>query len=421
MATLYKNGLVYMNGEIKRVSILVENGVIVELGDNITKPASEVVTCDNFYIFPGFTDVHVHFREPGYEYKETILTGTNAAVNGGYTNVCTMPNLKPVPDSLKNLKIELDAIERDAQIHVHPYGSITKGEKGVEVSDMEEMAPYVIGFSDDGCGVQDEGIMREAMARAKELNKPICGHCEVKNITGNGVINDGIYAKMNNIPGIPNSSEYVEVERNIKLAEETGCHFHVCHASTKETVDMVRNAKNRGIKVTCETGPQYLLLSEMDTINNGAFRFQPPLRTLRDRIALLEALRDGTIDMIATDHAPHSLEEKSRGIRNSLNGIVGLECAFPMLYTYLVKEGIISLEDLLKLMIDHPKKEFGIGSEIAPGNNAEFTIWDLDTNARINSYDFKSKGRYTPFDGKQVVAQRKLTVFGNRTWETNWK
>ncbi len=418
MNLIFKNGFVYSNGIISKKDIKVENGIITDLSNNIIETGSEeVINCEGQYILPGFTDVHVHFREPGYEYKETIATGSMAGLNGGYSHVCTMPNLNPVPDNIANLQVQLDAINRDAVINVHPYGSITKGEKGTEVSDMENMAPYVIGYSDDGCGVQNEEIMYEAMERAAKLNKPVCGHCEVKKETGNGVINDGVYSRMHNIPGIPNSSEFMEVDRNIRIAKETGCHFHVCHVSTRESIDMIREAKEDGINVTCETGPQYLLLSEMDMKDDGRYRFQPPLRSLRDRIVLLEALRDGTIDMIATDHAPHSLEEKSKGIAKSANGIVGLECAFPILYTYLVKEKVITLTDLMRLMVENPKKHFGIGSSINIGENAEFSVWDLNTLTKIDSNEFKSKGKFTPFDGKDVIAKRTLTIKGTRNWK----
>lgn len=415
---LFKEG--YLNCDMRYIyDILVSDGKIEKIGVNIDYDpgTTEVIHCYGNHIFPGFTDMHVHFREPGYEYKETIKTGSLAAINGGYSHVCTMPNLNPVPDSYNNLLLELIAIEKDSKVNIHPYGSITKNEKGLEVSDMEELASFVIGFSDDGRGVDSYDIMYEAMERAAKLNKFIAGHCEVKDITGKGIINEGTYSKMHNLYGIHNSSEYVEVERNIEIAKKTGCHFHVCHASTKETIDLVRKAKKEGVNITCETAPQYLLLSEMDMKNDGRYRFQPPLRKLEDRLALLKGIQDGTIDIIATDHAPHSYDEKSKGLKDSLNGIVGLETAFPVLYTYLCNQGIISLERLMELLVYNPKKIFGIGSEIKEGANAEFSVWNLGEHTQINSNEFKSMGKFTPFDGYDVYGVRKLTLVKDNLYD----
>jgi len=416
MKILFKNGIIYKDGELEINDILVEDEKIIKIGQSLEENV-EILDCTGMHILPGFTDVHVHFREPGYEYKETIKTGSMAALNGGYTNVCTMPNLNPVPDSLENLNVQLERIKESSVVNIFPFGSITKEEKGIVVSDIEDMSDYVIGYSDDGFGVQDYDVMKEAMTRAAKAGKIVAGHCEVKELTGSGVINDGIYAAMNDIPGIPNSSEFQELERNIEIAKETGCHFHACHISCKESVDLIRQAKKDGIKVTCETAPQYLLLSELDMSDDGRYRFQPPLRKLSDRLALLEGINDGTIDMIATDHAPHSEEEKNKGIRGSLNGIVGLECAFPMLYTYLVKQEVTSLNNLIALMADKPKEVFGIGSEIKEGNNAEFSVWDLNKVTKINAEEFETMGRFTPFDGKDVYGKRITTIMRGSIYE----
>lgn len=417
--TIFKNGIIYKNNLLQPNDIIVECGMIKGIGHNLDfdRDDTEVIDCTGKYILPGFSDVHVHFREPGYEYKETIKTGSMAALNGGYSHVCTMPNLNPVPDCVGHIDIQLDKIRTDAVVHIHPYGSITKGEKGENVSDIEALAPYVIGYSDDGFGVKEYDIMFEAMSRAAALNKPIAGHCEVKRLTGDGIIHDGKFAKANGFPGIPSASEFEEVKRNIEIAKKTDCHFHVCHASCKETIDLVRQAKLEGIKITCETAPQYLLLCDENMRDDGRYRFQPPLRTKEDKLALIGGLLDGTIDMVATDHAPHSEEEKNKGLKGSTNGIVGLECAFPLLYTYLVKEGIITLEDLLKLMINNPNEIFNIGSEIAVELPAEFNVWDLELLTKVDANKFETMGRYTPFDGYSVYGERQLTLMKGRRYD----
>ncbi len=345
-------------------------------------------------LIPGFCDVHVHFREPGFSYKETIRTGSLAAAHGGFTSVCTMPNLKPVPDSLENLSPQLDLIQHNAVISIYPYGSITVGEAGNKVSDLEALAPKVIAFSDDGFGVKDAAIMREAMVRSKALGKLIAGHCE-----------DMHYSS-------PREREWREIERNISLAYETGCAFHVCHISTTESVAIIREAKKSHIDVSCETAPHYLTLDESMIFDDGRFRMNPPVQSARDRESLLEALCDGTIDLIATDHAPHTVSEKNRGFRGSLNGIVGLETAFPVLYTHLVKSGVLSLERLVSLMCEQPRQRFGIPME------NDFSIWELESEDTICSEHFLSMGKSTPFDGWQVFARCLLTVYqGKAIWE----
>ena len=348
-----------------------------------------VVDCSEYSVFPGFVDVHVHFREPGFSYKETIASGSAAAARGGYVAACTMPNLNPVPDSLENLNVQLDAIKKDAKINVIPFGSITKGEKGNELSDLEEMAPFVCGFSDDGVGVNDRGLMKEAMQRAKALGKVISAHCE-----------DTAQAK--DSP----EAEWKQIERDVKLADETKVKYHVCHISTKESVSIIRDAKKSGVDITCETAPHYLIFSERDVKDDGKFRMNPPLRAYEDKLALLTGICDGTIDMIATDHAPHSAEEKSRGLA-SLNGIVGLEVAFPVLYTELVKSGFLRLEALLELMSYAPSKRFDIELN-------GFNVYDLKNEYEISSSEFLSKGRCTPFDKKRVFGKCIATALDGR-------
>ena len=360
--------------------------------------------------FPGFIDVHVHFREPGFTQKETIRTGSLAAARGGYVAVCAMPNLDPVPDSPEHLEEELRAIRRGAVIRVLPYGSVTRGEKGLELSDMSALAPFVAAFSDDGVGVQDEDMMRRAMLLAKDCGRLIAAHCEVNELLRGGRINDCAYARAHGIPGITNETEYKQIERDIDLARETGAAYHVCHVSTRQSVEAVRRGKARGVNVTCETAPHYLLLDDTMLRDDGAFRMNPPLRSPRDREALIEGVIDGTVDMIATDHAPHTAEEKSRGIAGSLNGIVGLECAFPVLYTGLVKTGVITLDRLIGLMSVKPSERFGI-----PLSDDDYSVWDLDAEYEIDPKEFLSMGKSTPFAGARVFGRCLKTVCGGKT------
>ena len=360
-----------------------------------------------YIIFPGFCDVHVHFREPGFSYKETIKTGSLAAAHGGYTAVCTMPNLDPVPDSKENLMPQLDAIKRDAVINVYPYGAITVGEKGETLSGMAEMANDVIAFSDDGRGVQSEEMMLRAMTESKRLSKIIAAHCEVNDLLHGGYIHDGEYARAHGHRGISSESEWREIERDIRLSEETGCALHICHISTKESVDLIRRAKARGVDVTCETGPHYLLLDDGDLREDGRFKMNPPLRSQEDKEALIAGIVDGTIDMIATDHAPHSAEEKSRGLEKSAFGIVGLETAFAAMYTGLVKTGVITMERLVELMAINPRRRFGI-----PYSRDEYTVWDMDAEAVVDVNEFLSLGRATPFLGKVFSGKCVMTVCG---------
>ena len=356
------------------------------------------------FVFPGFCDVHVHFREPGFSYKETIKSGSAAAARGGYTAVCTMPNLSPVPDSVENLGKQLDMIESDACIDVYPYGSITVKQLGEELSDMEGMADKVIGFSDDGKGVQNDEMMLSAMKKAKKLGKMIVAHCEVNDLLHGGYIHDGEYAKAHGHRGICSESEYAQIERDLRLVREVGCKYHVCHISAAESVELIRRAKAEGLDVSCETGPHYLVLDDSDLLEEGRFKMNPPLRSKRDKEALIEGIKDGTIEMIATDHAPHSAEEKSKGLEKSAFGIVGLETAFPVLYTKLVKQGVITLEKLVELMAINPRKRFGI-----PFGN-EFSVWKLDEKFTVSADEFLSKGKATPFEGMELFGVNLLTV-----------
>ena len=372
--------------------------------------AYKIIKTDDKYIrFPGFCDVHVHFREPGFSYKETIGTGSRAAAAGGYTAVCTMPNLSPVPDSVENLRLEQDIIDRDAVIAVYPYASITKSELGEELSDMEELRSRAVAFSDDGKGVQSEDMMRRAMEKAASLGKIIAAHCEVNELLRGGYIHDGRYAAEHGHAGICSESEWREIERDVRLAGETNCAFHVCHISCRESVEIIRKAKRDGVNVTCETAPHYLVLCEDDLMEDGRFKMNPPLRSADDRAALIEGIKDGTIDMIATDHAPHSKEEKSKGLKGSAMGITGLETAFPVLYSRLVKTGVISLERLIELMAVNPRKRFGIPI------GDDYTIWDLDAEYEIDPAEFISMGRATPFEGMKVSGRCIRTVYGGKT------
>ena len=358
-----------------------------------------------YTIIPGFCDVHVHFREPGFSYKETIKTGAEAAAHGGYTAVCTMPNLNPVADTPERLQEQLDIIERDACIHVYPYAAITVGQKGEELADLDRMAAKCIAFSDDGHGVQSEDMMRAAMIKAKSLGKIITAHCEVNSLLKGGYIHDGQYAAEHGHKGICSESEWEQIARDLKLAAETGCAYHVCHISTKESVDIIRKAKAEGVDVTCETAPHYLLLDDSMLEEDGKWKMNPPIRSAADREALIEGLIDGTIDCVATDHAPHSAEEKSRGLSGSAFGIVGIETAFPLLYTYLVLPGIISMEKLEEVLVYNPRRRFGI-----PLGN-DYSVWNMSAEWNITpEIDFLSKGRATPFEGWRVSGVNVLTV-----------
>ncbi len=417
MTTLLHGGRVWQNGRLTLMDLLIVDGRVSIPADHfLQENADRVLNCKGLVLFPGFADVHVHLREPGFSYKETIATGSRAAAHGGYTVVCAMPNLNPAPDTAEHLAEELSIIRRDAVIRVLPYGCITMGQKGVgEVIDMASMVKDVAGFSDDGRGVRDEDTMREAMRRCKAVDGIIAAHCEdMSYIPQGGAIHAGKYAEEHGIPGIPSESEWKPIERDLKLAEETGCRYHVCHVSCKESVALIREAKKRGVNVTCETGPHYLLMCQDDLQDEGRFKMNPPLRNKEDREALLEAALDGTIDMIATDHAPHSAEEKSRGLRSSAMGVVGIETAFPLLYTHLVETGKMSLERLITMMTDAPRQRFRLGGGIEEGQQAEITAFDLHAAEKVNPEKFLSMGKATPFEGWDVHAACRFTLLGDQ-------
>ncbi|MBQ9492578.1 MAG: dihydroorotase [Oscillibacter sp.] len=411
---LFTGGTVYRDGRFEEEALAVD-------GENVTAcPARtdgvSVIRVPGCLIVPGFTDVHVHLRQPGFAYKETIYSGTSAAAAGGYTTVCSMPNLNPVPDTPEHLRVQLDLIRRDAVIRVRPYGSITRGEQGAELSDFETLAPYVAGFSDDGRGVQSRDVMRAAMERAKGVGKPIVAHCEDESLLRKDwAVHDGAYAARNGLPGNPSESEWKQVERDLELVRDTGCQYHVCHVSTKESVSLIRAAKRDGLPVSCETAPHYLALTDEELSDEGRFKMNPPIRSAADRDALLAGLLDGTVDCIATDHAPHSAAEKSRGLRGSLNGVVGLETAFPVLYTRLVETGLVPLKTLLRALCTRPRELFGFPAvTLTPGSPADFTVLDLNRPHIVNAETFRSLGRATPFDGWGVSAAVAMTLCGGK-------
>lgn len=408
---LLKNGTVYYQGKMQKVDVLIQNGVVCKIDRDIQADGCPVIDSSKFNIIPGLADVHVHLREPGFSYKETILTGTKAAAKGGFTLVAAMPNLNPVPDSAEHLKIELDRIEKNRVIKVLPYGSITVGEKGKELRDMAGMAKDVIAFSDDGKGVQNSEMMEKAMTVAKELNKPIVAHCEVESLLNGGYIHDGEYAKLHGHKGISSASEYEEVIRDINLSEKTGCQFHACHISTKESVEAIRQAKAKGLKVSGETGPHYLAFTDMDLQESGSWKMNPPIRSEEDRQALIKAVQDGTIECIITDHAPHSREEKSKGLAGSSMGVVGLETSFAAVNTYMVEKGYISFEKLVEVMSINPRKIFGLESGIQIGKPADITIVDPQAKWTVNPEEFISMGKATPFAGKTLTGKVIATIY----------
>ena len=408
---LLKGGKVFSGNRLLDADILLRDGVIAELLPNIPVPdGAEVLDASSCIVSPGLVDVHVHFREPGYTYKETIRTGSLAAARGGYTAVCTMPNLNPVPDSTETLEVELEAIRKGAVVDVLPYCSITKGRLGRELVDMEALKDRCVAFSDDGSGVQDDAVMLEAMRSAAALDCIIAAHCEVNSLLRGGYIHDGAYCAAHGHKGICSESEWGQIARDLELAAATGCRYHVCHISTARSVELIREAKASGVRVTCETGPHYLTLCEDDLQEEGRFKMNPPLRTAADREALIEGLRDGTIDVIATDHAPHSAEEKSRGLACSAMGIVGLETAFPVLYTKLVRTGRISLERLLEAMAVAPREAFRIGGGMAVGAPADLVLIDTDAEQVVDSASFASMGHSTPFDGWALSSKVRMTI-----------
>lgn len=413
MKSFYENGLIYRGGRFEKGRLVVEEGRVAAACE--PQAGDRIVDLGGRPLVPGLVDVHVHLREPGFPQKETIATGTAAAAHGGYTAVCSMPNLNPAPDTPEHLEEQLALIRRDAVVRVKPYASITLGQRGCgELVDFAALAPFVAGFSDDGRGVQSDELMEEAMRRAAAVDRPIVAHCEVDELLRRGYIHDGVYCREHGHRGISSESEWRQVERDIALAERTGCQYHVCHVSTKESVALVRAAKARGLRVSCETGPHYLLLCDENLQEEGRFKMNPPLRSRADREALIEGIVDGTIEVIATDHAPHTAEEKSRGLERSAMGIVGLETAFPLLYTYLVKRGVITLERLVELMAVNPRRIFNLKGGLEAGDPADFTVLDLAPRYRIDPATFRSKGHATPFAGWEVEGCAAMTVVGGR-------
>ncbi len=413
MKYLLKDAKIYKNGTFTMQDMVFDGAELSPFSPSVSE--NGITVFNNCVILPGFCDVHVHFREPGFSYKETVETGSMAAARGGYTAVCTMPNLMPAPDCAENLALQLDAIDKKAEIDVYPLGTITKCEAGIELSDMEALADKVIGFSDDGRGVQSEEMMEEAMRRAKALGKPIVAHCEDNALLFGGYIHAGEYAKAHGHRGISSESEYAPIIRDIELLKKTGAKYHVCHVSAKESIAAIREAKKNGIDISCETGPHYLTLDDSCLDEHGRFKMNPPLRAKEDREALVSGVLDGTVDMIATDHAPHSAEEKSRGLEKSLMGVVGLETAFPVLYTYLVKTGKVPLELIVSLLTDKPRERFGITKD------AGFTVFKLDEEYTVNPEEFLSMGRATPFEGHRLFGRCLATVLRGKAVYTDKK
>lgn len=407
---------VFKNGVFRRMDVSVEGKSIAGVGCDLPHCDNDIIIqSDGLFLVPGFADVHVHLREPGFSYKETIATGARAAARGGYTLICAMPNLNPPPDSVKNLEAQLRLIEKNASVRVIPYGCITLGREGRELADIRAMAGCVVGFSDDGSGVQDPGVMKRAMLEAKAANRPIAAHCEDESLLFGGYIHDGWYARRHGHAGISAQSEYAQISRDIALVRETGCRYHVCHVSAKGSVELIRAAKAEGLPITCETAPHYLALCEDDLIDDGRFKMNPPLRTFADRQELIDGIKDGTIDAVATDHAPHSAEEKSKGLKGSLMGVVGLETAFPALYTRLVDTGALTLESLIELMSVKPRRIFGLdGGVVEEGAPADITLVDMRHEYEIRPEEFESMGRSTPFEGMRVRGRTALTMVGGK-------
>ncbi len=420
MRYLLQNAQILSSGGVFRAAdVLLSGGRIVSIGDRISCPADAVsIDLHKAVLFPGFVDVHVHLREPGFSYKETIRTGTLAAAHGGFAHVAAMPNLDPVPDCAAALAVQRAIIEKDALVHVHPYGAISVGEKGERLADLDGLAPGVIAFSDDGRGVQSESLMREAMMQCRRLGKILAAHCEDNSLLHGGYIHDGAYARAHGHRGICSESEWGPIARDLRLAKETGCAYHVCHVSTKESVALIRAAKRRGVDVTCETAPHYLTFTDEDLQEDGRFKMNPPLRAREDRDALIEGLLDGTIDMLVTDHAPHSREEKARGLEKSAMGVVGLETSFAASYTALVQTGILPLGKLVDLMHGAPMRRFGCGTELAEGQPADLTAFDLTKTYTVDPETFLTMGRATPFAGRALTGVCKLTMIGG---EPVWK
>lgn len=418
MNYILTNANVFVQGNFIKSNVFIADGIITEISNRAPQDACPVFDLDGCFIFPGFIDVHVHLREPGFFYKETIKSGTLAAAHGGYTAVCSMPNLNPVPDCMENLEVQLKAICETACIEVVPYGTITVGEMGEKLAAYDEIVSHVCAFSDDGRGVQNDEIMKKAMKKISGYNKIVAAHCEDNSLLCGGYIHKGEYAEKHGHKGICSESEWKQIERDLALVKETGVKYHVCHISTKESVELIRKAKGEGLDVTCETAPHYLTMNDSMLQEDGRFKMNPPIRSEADRQALIAGILDGTVDMIATDHAPHSAEEKSRGLAKSMMGVVGLETAFPVLYTELVKKGILTLNKLIDLMHTNPRNRFGVGTALEVGQPASLTVYDLEKEYTIDPETFLTMGRATPFAGKKVCGSCKMTIYkGNIVWQ----
>ena len=416
MRTVYEGGLIYRNGALVKADFSVFEGKIEKVGNVSACAQDQIISIEGKYVFPGFADVHVHFREPGFSYKETVETGSKAAAAGGYTLVGTMPNLNPAPDTRENLEKQLSLIRENAVIGVIPYGTISMERKGKELSKMDEMAKDVLGFSDDGSGVDDEELIVRAMKKAKALDKVIAAHSEVISLVNGGHAHDGEFAKANGIKGISSESEWKMVERDIALQKEIGGKHHVCHISAKETVALIRKAKAEGVDITCETAPHYLIMNDGMLKNEGRYKMNPPIRSEEDRLALIEGVLDGTIDMIATDHAPHAKHEKEGTFPESAMGVTGIETAFTMMYTYLVKPGILKLERLIEMMADRPRKRFSLPQcRMEEGFDADFTVFDPEARFVVEGEKLLSMGKYTPFEGWKAEGEIVRTVFKGKT------
>lgn len=416
---ILKSGRIVRGGTSEMADVVVCDGKIVQIAPEVAvAEGDKVVYCEGKVVMSGLVDLHVHLREPGFEAKETIASGTAAAAHGGFTTVCSMPNLNPAPDTVEHLQVQLDAIKRDAVVKVLPYATITRERYGRELVDFAALKPMVAGFSDDGSGVQSDDVMRAAMAEAVKADAIIAAHCEVNELLKGGYIHDGEYAAKHGHKGICSESEWQQIQRDIELASECGCRYHVCHISTKESVELIRQAKQRGVKITCETGPHYLTMCDMDLQEEGRFKMNPPIRSAEDRDALVEGIKDGTIDVVATDHAPHTLEEKSRGLAGSAMGVVGLETSFAVIYTKLVREGVITLEKAVELLSEAPRKIFNLGGGLCEGQAADIAVFDLEAEFDVNPEEFHSKGRSTPFEGWHLWGECCLTmVDGKIVWQ----